>query len=97
MPALQDDRVIGLCVVLRDIVRRGRKHVREGGAEARIVDEHVLRVVGEVVFRDIEHGHRGPHEAGHVVRGFERHVADPERNHAARVAVDHAVLARIAL
>lgn len=76
-------------------MRSGRKHVRKGTVEARVVDEYVLRIVRQVVFCDIKHRHRFSHEAGHVISWLECYVTDSERNHAACVAMHHTVLAWI--
>ena len=97
MAALQNEGVVGLCVGLGDVMRGRGEGVGEGVAQTDAADEHVLRVVWQVVIGDIEDGDCFADEAGHVVCGFERHFADAERNDVEIVAVDHAGLTGVAL
>ena len=97
MTALQNEGEVGLCVALGDVVRGRGKGVGERVAEPGVADEHVLRVVWQIVIGDIEDGDYFADEAGHVVSGLERHFADAEWNDVEFVAVDYAHLTGVAL
>ena len=95
--ALQDEGVVGLRVGLGDVMRGRGKGVGEGVAETGVADEHVLCIVWEIVVGDVEDGDCFAEEAGHVVGGFERNVADAEWDDVEVVAVDYADLTGVAL
>ena len=97
MTALQNEGVVGLCVGLGDVMRGSGKGVGERVAETGVADEHVLGVIRQIVIGDVEDGDCFAEEAGHVVGGFERNVADAERNDVEIVAVDYADLTGVAL
>ena len=97
MTALEYQGVVGLCVGLGNLMRGRGKGVGERVVETGGADEHVLCVVWQIVVGDVEDWDCFADEAGHVVRGFERNLADAEGNDTEIVAVDHADLTGVAL
>ena len=63
--------------------------------QAIVIDEQILRIVWQVIVRDIKRRYLLAHEASHVVRGLESHITDAKGNDAASLAVHDAHLGRV--